>query len=286
MSTAHRPNFDPAKGRQSTAHLSAQTSKLDIPSYTKLKFRQPRPTCSCSSVASSSIASTSGRRDLKRDLELAEWEATNRKRAKSGLEPLPAPMTVKAEGEEREGEEERNRKEAIVRAIELDRDSETSSDDEAEQEEEEETKPKQEDQEAPSSEESDSDSDEDSEEDEQALLLRELQKIRAERAAAKQRQTQLNSTSAQLKRQEEIARGNPLLNLENAFAPTSHKSPARKEEVEEGFEARKRWDDDVIFKNQASAAGNTGRANGAANGFVNDLTRSDFHTKFMNRYIK
>jgi len=42
----------------------------------------------------------------------------------------------------------------------------------------------------------------------------------------------------------------------------------------------------VVFKNQASGAGNSGKGKGGGGGFVNDLTRSEFHKKFMNRYIK
>jgi protein CWC15 len=46
------------------------------------------------------------------------------------------------------------------------------------------------------------------------------------------------------------------------------------------FGVQRRWDDDVIFKNQAAP-----RSSGSQ-GFVNDLSRSEFHKKFMNRYIK
>lgn len=297
MSTAHRPNFDPAKGRASKVHLSAQTSKLDIPSYTKLKFRQPPSTSTNpSSSSSSSFPSSSGgggRRDLKRDLALAEWESTNRKRAKAGLQALPPPsLADKADedgkGGNEEDEEERKRKEAIQKAIELDRDSSSSSSSSDSDSEEEEGKSNP--TKAPASSdssESDSESEDDDQEDEQAALLRELEKIRAERLATKQRTSTLNATQSQLSREEEIAHGNPLLNLQNAF----HPSPAGQTSADQDFQVKRRWDDDVIFKNQAAASGNTGRGSntaraGAGAGFVNDLTRSDFHKKFMNRYIK
>lgn len=273
MSTAHRPNFDPAKGRASKSHLSAQTTKLDLPSHTKLKFRQPPTASTCSSTAS-------GRRDLKRELEIAEWESTNRKRAKSGLEPLPLPPTLKAT-EAEEDEEEKRRKEAIQKAIELDR-SETDSSSSSEEEEDSQHGK------SASESESEQDSDEEEEQDEQAALLRELEKIKAERLAAKQRSSQLDSTTAQISREEEIARGNPLLNLQNAFQPCSGRQTEQERSgggIEEAFKVKRRWDDDVIFKNQASAAGNTA-GRGGQRGFVNDLTRSEFHKKFMNRYIK
>lgn len=263
MSTAHRPNWTAAKGRESKAHLSRQTTVYDIPQHTKLKFRQPAST--------SAAAGSSGRRDLKRELEEAEWEAKNRKRIKGGLEALPFPSHAV------EGEEERRRRERIQQAIELDRDSDaSSSSDDEEDDEDDAAKPTS--SKSPShananddSSTSSSSSDSDSEEDEQALLLAELTKIRAERQAEQSRLSQLASTTSQLSREEEIARGNPLLNLQSALRP--------REEAD--FAVQKRWDHDVIFKNQASAAGNGGKG-----GFVNDLTRSEFHKKFMNRYIK
>ncbi|SPO30819.1 related to cell cycle control protein cwf15 [Ustilago trichophora] len=294
MSTAHRPNFSAAKGRESKAHLSQQSTKYDIPSHTTLKFRQP----ATASSSSSSSSTAAGRRDLKRELEVAEWEAKNSKRVRAGLEPLPLPDRTKVEGDEKEDEDVKRRREAIAAAIELDRDSSdsssssNSSDSEEDDEDEEPSKPtsandatlpKADDTNSSSS----SDSSSDSDEDEQAQLLRELTKIKAERAAEKARLASLSSTEQQLSREEEIALGNPLLNLQHAFSSSSSEptnaSSSGQEEVD--FGVKRRWDDDVIFKNQAQAAGNNGRDK-AKDGFVNDLTRSDFHRRFMNRYIK
>lgn len=231
------------------------------------------------------------RRDLKRELERAEWEAKNRKRVKAGLEPLPLPAGV---GEGQEEEEGRRRREAIARAIELDRESdddESDDDDDDEEEKPPTTKPEahtddEDDSDSSASDTDESDADSDSE-DEQTLLLRELEKIKAERAAEKQRLAALASTTAALTEQEEIARGNPLLNLQAAFSSSSTPSAAsatERHDNEREFGVKKRWDHDVIFKNQAQAAGNSGRD--GKPGFVNDLTRSEFHRKFINRYIK
>jgi hypothetical protein len=41
-----------------------------------------------------------------------------------------------------------------------------------------------------------------------------------------------------------------------------------------------RWDDDVVFKNQASGETKTPKQ------FINDTIRSDFHRKFLQRYMK
>ena len=41
-----------------------------------------------------------------------------------------------------------------------------------------------------------------------------------------------------------------------------------------------RWDDDVVFKNQAREPKKEARR------FINDTVRNDFHRKFLQRYVK
>jgi protein CWC15 len=43
---------------------------------------------------------------------------------------------------------------------------------------------------------------------------------------------------------------------------------------------KRRWDDDVVFKNQTKHEPKTAKR------FVNDTIRSDFHRRFLNKYIK
>lgn len=59
-------------------------------------------------------------------------------------------------------------------------------------------------------------------------------------------------------REVDIARGNPLLNPRD-------------------FTMKRRWDDDVVFKNQARGTEEKGKKKE----FINDMLRSDFHKKFM-----
>lgn len=67
---------------------------------------------------------------------------------------------------------------------------------------------------------------------------------------------------AEEKRREEIAlKGNPLLNSD--------------------FTVKRRWDDDVIFRNQAKNEPKSRKKR-----FINDTIRSDFHLDFMKRYFK
>ncbi|RIA91262.1 Pre-mRNA-splicing factor Cwf15/Cwc15 [Glomus cerebriforme] len=113
---------------------------------------------------------------------------------------------------------------------------------------------------------SDDDSEEDSEdsedeEDDMIALQHELEKIRKERAEEKERQELESLETDERKRQEEALTGNPLLNKD--------------------FSVKRRWDDDVIFKNQARGVDDKPKKR-----FINDTLRSDFHRKFMNKYVK
>lgn len=99
--------------------------------------------------------------------------------------------------------------------------------------------------------------DEDDDGDETAELLRELEKIKREREEQRAREA--------AKREKEILSKNPLINLG---------------QESEGFAVKRRWDDDVIFKNQAK-----GLEEKPKKRFINDTTRSDFHRKFLNKYI-
>ena len=65
-------------------------------------------------------------------------------------------------------------------------------------------------------------------------------------------------------RQENILHGNPLLS-QNA-----------------DFKVKRRWDDDVVFKNCARGIDERKKTPS----FINDAIRSEFHKKFMEKYIK
>ncbi|KAI8911889.1 Cwf15/Cwc15 cell cycle control protein-domain-containing protein [Gorgonomyces haynaldii] len=95
-------------------------------------------------------------------------------------------------------------------------------------------------------------SEEESEDDDEEELLRELEKIKQERLKEKQEKEEQELE----KIQEKVLEGNPLLSL------------------------KRRWDDDVIFRNQAKNEEQPKKR------FINDMLRSDFHRKFMSRFIK
>lgn len=85
---------------------------------------------------------------------------------------------------------------------------------------------------ADSASESESDS-EDESEDETAELQRELEKIKRERAEKREAEEREKAAEEEAERERDVAGGNPLL------AP------------KQDFGVKRRWDDDVIFRNQA-----------------------------------
>ncbi|CAG9771795.1 unnamed protein product [Ceutorhynchus assimilis] len=117
--------------------------------------------------------------------------------------------------------------------------------------------------------EDDSDSSEEEEDDTEALLA-ELNKIKKERAIEQTKKEIEKRQEEERIRMENILSGNPLLTHYSAGGPkgTDHK-------------VKRRWDDDVVFKNCAKS-----EPEKKNNVFINDSLRSDFHKKFMEKYVK
>ena len=107
--------------------------------------------------------------------------------------------------------------------------------------------------------ESDDDDDGDDEEDLQA----ELEKIRAERAAAQTKKEQLDRESEQEEQRRKAMKANPVTSIE-----------------ENSAKVKRRWNDDVVFRNQARDEPEVKKR------FINDTIRSDFHRKFLQKYVK
>ncbi|KAF8591068.1 Cwf15/Cwc15 cell cycle control protein [Ramaria rubella] len=249
MSTAHRPTWDPAQAKEVKGG-SRQYSSRDMAAHTKLKFRQPGQT-STSEVA---------KRDLRAELIAAEQEARDRKRKAEGL---PSVSVGTIENGVSGDEETNKRRKLIQEMVALDKDDDDDDDDDANANGE-----KDKDDDA-------SDEDEDDDEDDTAELLRELEKIKRERAEEKARQEREQSASATKARDAEIATSNPLLNLQAALGQT----PGGSSTTSGSFTVKRRWDDDLIFKNQATSEKPSGH-------FVNDLLRTEFHKRFMSKFIK
>ncbi len=111
----------------------------------------------------------------------------------------------------------------------------------------------------------DDDDEEDDDDDDTAELLAELDRIKKERANEQARLEAERKKDEERIRVENILKGNPLLN-------TTGKTD---------FKVQRRWDDDVVFKNCAKSDDNKEKK-----AFINDTLRSEFHKKFMERYVK
>jgi len=261
MSTAHRPTWDPAQARDVKGG-SRQYSVRDMAAHTKLKFRQ---------VGQTSVDEVK-KRDLRAELLAAEMEAQNKKRKAEGKPPLAVEGSSSIEnGEVKaiEDEESNKRRKLLQEALALDKDDSESED------EDEKTSGKNKEAE----EEEDGDESEDSDdEDDTNELLKELERIKRQRAEEKTRMEQEQSAQDTAAREMDIATKNPLLNLAAALG----QSPAGLDTTAPGtFAVKRRWDDDLIFKNQA-----TNLKERPSGHFVNDLLRTEFHKKFMSRFIK
>ncbi|KAI5295653.1 complexed with cef1p [Ascosphaera acerosa] len=244
MTTAHRPTFDPAQGKEALRGPGYHQRLL--PAHTQLKTRKP-----------GQGGAADGPRDLRAELLAAEAAHYAKKAGlKTDVKPAAeeygsldaaAPkrqLTDGREGDQEEEDPDAKRRRILEESRELDAESESDEDGSGEDD---------------SESDSDSDSDDD---DEPARLMRELEKIKRERAEQREKEEREKAAREQEDREAEIARGNPLLNPRD-------------------FSIKRRWDDDVVFKNQAR-----GSETKREKEFVNDLLRSDFHKRFMSKYVR
>lgn len=235
MTTAHRPTFDPAKGKDALRGPAYHTRNL--PAHTTLKFRQAAQgldddATSTTDLAAELLAAEAAHFAKKNGGALPEPEhedddATTSVAGHAAKRPHP---TVQKDGEEEDFETKRRR--ILEESREIDADDTDS--DEA----------------------SDSDSDSDSD-DEDAELQRELERVRREREEKKKREEAERAKAEQEERERDIAVGNPLLNKQD-------------------FTMKRRWDDDVVFKNQARGTDDKGKKE-----FVNVSGRAATLTRFI-----
>ncbi len=123
-----------------------------------------------------------------------------------------------------------------------------------------------------SDEDSDDDDDSDSDDD-AAALMEELERIKAQRASENERKEREREQLEEMEQRDELKMGNPLLRDEMTSADDAPKG-------KKSATLKRRWDDDTVFRNQARDEPKREKR------FVNDTIRSDFHKRFLNRYIK
>ncbi|KAG0148415.1 hypothetical protein CROQUDRAFT_90340 [Cronartium quercuum f. sp. fusiforme G11] len=294
MSSAHRPTWTPAMGKDARLNTK-QYSSRDIAGHTKLKFRQP----------GQNSQSDISRRDLKLELELAERDAIAKKRRAAGLLPIEEHeskklmINDKVDVKDNDDEEVRNKRRKILEeALIADKDDSDSEDESVEERKRSkkvgkgienkminngskvaDTRVQDDDENSSSDDSDDDDDDDDDDENETAELLKELEKIKRERAEEKARQEQERATTDALDKEASAAMGNPLLNLKAALGNTSPTNSISTS-TSTSFSIKKRWDDDVIFKNQARDVNEKPKKE-----FVNDLLRTEFHRRFLKKFI-
>lgn len=122
--------------------------------------------------------------------------------------------------------------------------------------------------------ESDSDDDESDSDDDAAALMEELERIKAQRALENERKEREREHLEEMEQRDELKMGNPLLRDEMADANDGGVGKKKSATL------KRRWDDDTVFRNQARDEPKREKR------FVNDTIRSDFHKRFLNRYIK
>nr|CAG4652321.1 EOG090X0IT3 [Triops cancriformis] len=111
---------------------------------------------------------------------------------------------------------------------------------------------------------------EDDDEDDTAELMAELQRIKQERATDQAKKEMEKRQEEERIRTDNILRGNPLLNYNSSAAA-----------AKADMRVKRRWDEDVVFKNCSRAEPERKDRH-----FINDTLRSEFHKKFMEKYIK
>lgn len=293
MTTAHRPTWKAAVGKaqeggySGTGAPSTQRSILDAPAHTKLKTR------------TDIHALQSTERDAilaKSLLKIKEMEEKNSKyrKKKSVVGPRVLDARVEEEGRRKLLLSENDVDEVKFKAMyddaddDEDDDGEDDNDNDAENDhlnlaagggnnvkgdgwsDVEDVINEESDLDATDSDsEDDSGDDSDDDEDEEDLLQAELAKIRAEREKVKEKM-EAEAAEEERGRMEEAALiGNPLLNA-SAIGGGSGTG-----------KLKRRWNDDVVFRNQAKGEPDQNKKR-----FINDTVRNDFHKRFLNKFIK
>lgn len=98
-------------------------------------------------------------------------------------------------------------------------------------------------------------------EDEEEMLIRELARIKQERADEELKRQAREAAKQAAMQEAHAVSSNPLFQNSNSSL-------------------HRRWDDDTVFHGQASSSATASKT------FVNDVVRSEFHKKFLDKYIQ
>ncbi|KAJ8904160.1 hypothetical protein NDN08_000687 [Rhodosorus marinus] len=242
MTTAHRPTWNPARGGESQGGF-----RVIAPSAKYSSRDMPAQLKMKIRQVGQSAPNEVQRRDLKRELQAREAEhfrKTNRLLDENEEEAL----TESLQRSNAALEYQRIDADVDLNDDIFDSDKEKDGNDHGENEE---------------SESEDDDSDDDNEE-----LMRELERIKKEREEERLKKEEEEREFQERERAQAAMTGNPLL----ASAESESSAPE--------FRVKRRWDEDVVFRNQSRGSKEVKPR------FINDTIRNDFHRRFLEKYIR
>lgn len=251
MTTAHRATFNPAVGgsEQGGNKLMVPTrqySSKDLPGYTEMRLRTKE---------GEEKLNKKERREIKNDLRMRELEVENKRGKKS--ENFSREKEIDDDGIEYLQKRKKVTSSNKIGNIDLpsiqnrkrikneDGVIEEDEDDEAFLDDDEE--------------ESESEDEEEDEDLEEMKLLEEFERIKKQREQEEKQQLEEKYENLTEKEQGEILKGNPL--------------------YDSSYSLQKRWYEETVFRNQSKTQPVEKKR------FINDTVRSDFHKKFLKKFV-
>ena len=276
MTTAHRATWYTARGHEEQGGArvfapSKMRSKLDAPGMLTMKTRWK------TKEEEEMESLTNNNEDEKMTtmrMKLLEKERAHFRKKKMERQIMGSEKEEEEEGEDQRGNNNRLRIEAGTTRSAFQANPDDADDDDSENEgdnSDDDGEKNSDDEEN----ESDSDDDESDSADDAAALMEELERIKAQRALENERKEREREHLEEMEQRDELKMGNPLLRDEMADANDGGVGKKKSSAT-----LKRRWDDDTVFRNQARDEPKREKR------FVNDTIRSDFHKRFLNRYIK
>lgn len=271
MTTAHRATWFTARGHEEQGGArvfapSKMRSKLDDPGMLTMKTRwktkeEEEMEKLLNGAESEGEREAAGKMTMR--MKLLEKERAHFRKKKMERQIMGA--EEKQEEEEDRGGNKRLRIEAGTTTSAFQANPEDADDDDSENE--------GDNSDGDDSDDGNSDDDDSDSDDDAAALMEELERIKAQRALENDRKEREREQLEEMEQRDELKMGNPLLRDEMA---SDEPGGAKKKSAT----LKRRWDDDTVFRNQARDEPKREKR------FVNDTIRSDFHKRFLNRYIK
>ncbi|GME84884.1 unnamed protein product [Ambrosiozyma monospora] len=288
MTTAHRPTFDHAKGKDTLISSSIQ-HKRSLPAHKALKFRKRQKLIHDDFDDDDTPEDEQEHYGTKLDIRKANKSLDELKKELLMLEngrkesQSTGCVHVKVEDDKYDDEDvqelgtvklQKRRQELLAETKDIDFSSESENESGS-------------DDDSSSGSESDGSESESESEDEDAELLKELENIKKEKEAKRIRQEEIELTKRAI-------HSNPLIKLSESDEENElHGNDSDDDEedvkvkLEEKKQIKKSWRSTTAFSNRKNKNdGSAKNDNGLDVGFVNDMLKSDFHKRFMDRYIK